>query len=122
MRNVQQWLWLLLALGVVCVPVYALIHLGRELHAETYAEKPFDHAVARRVVAAVRQGSLKPDAFGVADLLPALAAATGQGAITVTHAKKSLVLVFFPTRHERFRARGYLYCSRPLTPADTTRT
>jgi len=87
-----------------------------------YAEKPFDQAVARRVVAAVRQGSLKPDAFGVADLPPAFAAATTEAVITVTRPKKGLVPVFFPTCNERFGARGYLYCSRPLTPADTTLT
>jgi hypothetical protein len=96
-------LWLLLAFGVICVPLYTVIHLGQEIKAETYAEKPFDQAIARRVAAAVRQGIIRPDAFGVADLPLTFSAATGEGVITVTRAKKDLISVFFPTRSERLR-------------------
>ncbi len=123
LRKMRKWWWLWGGSALLLSwAAWALIRLDRQITAETYGEIAFVPALAQEAVKEVLDKRIKADQFGIADLPPALVATAKEGLITITRGNNGLVLIFFPTRHERFGARGYLYCSRPLAQADTTLT
>ena len=104
---------------ILCLSAFAWVYLSNSLQAETYGEITFNKSLAAVVAAEVQAGKLHPDKAGQVSLAPPLRAAACEGIVTADHGKRGLLLLFFPTRRERFGARGYLYCSRPLMAADT---
>lgn len=79
---------------------------------------PFNFTQANQVIALIKAGKLREDRTGVMDVPQSIGLRTEGRVITVRRTTTGLLLVYFPTRHSRFGARGYLYCSRPLKPSD----
>jgi hypothetical protein len=89
----RQWLLVslgaLLFLGIAIVWFLCLWPLG--------TPKPFDRRNFDQVVAAIRSGSLLPNARGVVVLPEPWAHLTATGKVYVTHGHKSALVVFFPS-------------------------
>jgi hypothetical protein len=83
-------------------------------------EDSFDQAQAEKVVAAIDSGKLRPDADGEVVLPPHWASVSRTGRVYVNRKGSGLLMILFPTwQGKAWNMQGYLFCSRPLTPADT---
>ena len=82
-------------------------------------ETPFAVAHGERIVEAVRAGVLRSSS-GRGDVVLSRSLDYGfrSRRIGVTRRADGLWFVYFPTWNDRFRNRGYVYCSRPLTRGD----
>ena len=117
--------WALAAIGVVFLSLgIAAVHdLSKLIPKLIPADIPWNQSLAEEVVSEVSAGKLKPDPEGVVVLPSHDATASVTGCVYVNHPGRGLSLIVFPTvgggPHAHFNAHGYLYCSRPLTRADT---
>lgn len=98
-------------IAIVGVLIFALL-------AGAYTYGKFKEVGAKKIFAAVQNGTLIPDATGTVVLPSNLNYVTVDGRAYVTR-KGDLLMVLLPTWEGRdSNLRGYLLCSRPLTSAD----
>ena len=98
--------------SLIMIPVafiYCFIYAIRNADKEV----DFNINTANSIVSKVLSGDLQPNKQGVVELLSSYSRTSVRGLITITR-KNGAVLIYFPTRYERFGARGYLYTSVPL--------
>src|SRR5262249_41434820 len=91
----------------------------RFLSSPALREIPFHRAQARRIVASVKNGKLRPDANGRISLPSSQVSTTIDGRVYVMRRQTGLLMVLFPTwQGKGFNLRGYLFCSRSLHQGD----
>lgn len=116
----KTFIVLLLAafIGIFLAQGRHMNNLFRFFAPNTSSETKFQEAESKSIFAAVQDGTLVPDAAGAVTLPNNFASISKDGKAYVTR-RGSLLIVLLPTwLGKGSNLRGYLLCSRPLTPSD----